>query len=114
MLYTVQVKKTALFYLFQATGGDKFQIVKDSVGNFLAGWSATTSWLVIPICDPEQEDFFGCHMAGNVMRFWSGEEDMKIPGSVANSSGCHIPPKPGSDLGPWNCIRWDTFDFLAL
>ena len=37
------------------------------------------------------------------MCFRSGEEDMKIPESVADSSGCHIPPKPGSDLGPWNC-----------
>ena len=33
------------------------------------------------------------------MCFRSGEEDMKITGSVADSSGCHIPPKPGSDLG---------------
>ena len=39
------------------------------------------------------------------MCFRSGEEDIKIPGSVADSSGCHIPPKPGSDLGPWNCSR---------
>ena len=44
-------------------------------------------------------------MAGNVMCFRSGEENMKIPGSVADSSGCHIPPKHGSDLGPWNCSR---------
>ena len=40
-----------------------------------------------------------CHV------FRSDEEDMKIPGSVADSSGCHIPPKPGSDLGLWNCSR---------
>ena len=46
--------------------------------------------------------FFGCHMAGNVMCFRSDEEDMKIPGPVADSRGCHISPKPGSDLGPWN------------
>ena len=38
------------------------------------------------------------------MCFRSGEEDMKIPGSVADC-GCHIPPKPGSDLGPLNCNR---------
>ena len=94
MLYTVQGKKTALFYLFQATGGPwrrQTQIVKYSVGNYLAGWNATTSWLVIPVYDTEQEDFLGCYMAGNVMCFRSGEEDMKIPGSVADSSGCHIP-----------------------
>ena len=45
------------------------------------------SWSVIPVCDPEQEDFLGCHMTGNVMCFRSGEEDMKIPGS----SGRHRP-----------------------
>ena len=39
------------------------------------------------------------------MCFRSGEEDMKFPGSVADSSGYHNPPKPGSDLGPWNCSR---------
>ena len=31
----------------EVPGGDKFQIVKDSVRNCLAGWDATTSWLVI-------------------------------------------------------------------
>ena len=36
----------------EVPGGDKFQIVKDSVGNYLAGWSATTSRSVIPVCDP--------------------------------------------------------------
>ena len=77
----------------EVPGGDKFQIVKDSVGNYLAEWSATTSRSVIPICDPEQEEFLGCHMAGNVMCFRSEEEDMKITGSVADSSGCHIPQK---------------------
>ena len=35
--------------------------------------------------------------------FRSDEEDMKIPRSVADSSGYYIPPKPGSDLGQWNC-----------
>ena len=89
----------------EVPGGDNFQIVNDSVGNFLAEWNATTSSLVIRVCDPEQEDFLGCHMAGNVMCFRSVEEDIKISGSVAYSSGCHIPPKPGSDLGPWNCSR---------
>ena len=39
------------------------------------------------------------------MCFRSGEEDMKIPGTVADSSVCHIPPKSGSDLSPWNCSR---------
>ena len=108
MLYTVQGRKdcTVLFISgHRRFLGDKYQIVKDSVGNYLAGWSATTSWLVIPICDPEQEGVLGCHMAGNVMCFRSGEADMKIPESVADSSGCCIPPKPGSDLGPWNCSR---------
>ena len=108
MLYTVQGKKrlhcSIYFRPQEVPGGDQFQIVKDSVGNCLAGWSATTSWLVIPVCDPEQEDFLGCHMAGNVICFRSGEEDMKIPGSVADSSGCDIPPKTGSDEGPWNCF----------
>ena len=66
----------------------------------MAGWSATTSRSVIQVCDPEQEEFLECHMAGNVMCFRSDVEDMKIPGSVADSSGCHIPPKPRSDLGP--------------
>ena len=42
-------------------------------------------------------------MAGNVICFRSGEWDMKIQGSVADSSGRHIIPKPRSDLGPWNC-----------
>ena len=70
----------------------------------MAGWSATISRSVIPVCDPEQE-FLGCHMAANAMWFRSDEEDMRIPGSVADSSGCHIPPKPGSALGPWNCSR---------
>ena len=65
-------------------GGDKFQIEKGSVGNCLAGWSATTSRSVIPVCDPEQEEFLGCHMAGNVMCFRSDEEDMKIPEFVAD------------------------------
>ena len=60
--------------------GDKFKLVKYSVGNYLARWS--------------------------VMCFRSDEEDMKIPGSVADSSGCHIPPTPGSDLGPWNFSRY--------
>ena len=63
----------------EVPGGDKFQIIKDSVGNYLAWWSA-----VIPVCDPEQEELLGCHMAGNVMRFRSEEEDRKIPGFVAN------------------------------
>ena len=36
------------------------------------------------------------------MCFGSGEEDMKNPGSVADSSGHHIIPKPGSDPAPWN------------
>ena len=89
----------------EVPGGDKFHIVKDSVRNYLAGWSATTSRLAIPVCDPEQEEFLGCYMAGNVMCFRSDEEDMKIPGSVADSRGCHIPTKPASDLGPWNCSR---------
>ena len=62
----------------------------------MARWSATTSRSVIPVCDPAQEDFLGCHMAGNVICFRSDEEDMKIPGSVADSRGCHITPKPGS------------------
>ena len=53
-------------------------------------------------------------MAVNVTCFRSDEEDMSLTGSVADSSGCHIPPKPRSDLGPWNCSRLDTFDFLAL
>ena len=76
-----------MFYLFQPQEipvGDKFQIVKDSVGNYLAGWSVTTSQSVIPVCDPEQGEFLGYHMAGNVMFFRSDEEDMKIPGSVAD------------------------------
>ena len=43
------------------------------------------------------------------MCFRSGEEDMKIPGSIADFSGHYITPKPGSDLGPWNCSRCETF-----
>ena len=34
------------------------------------------------------------------MCFRSGEEDLKITGSVADTSRCHIPTKPGSDLDP--------------
>ena len=108
MLYTVQDKKTALFYLFQATGGSWRRQIPDSKRfcRELFGWMECYNELVvIPVCDPEKEDFLGCHMAGNVMCFRIGEEDMKIPGSVADSSSCHIPPKPGSDLGPWNCSR---------
>ena len=37
-------------------------------------------------------------MAGNVMCFRSGEEDMKIPGSVADSSCYHIPLKGTMEL----------------
>ena len=37
-------------------------------------------------------------MSGNVMCFRSGEEDMIIPESVANSSCYQVPPKAGSDL----------------
>ena len=48
------------------------------------------------------------------MCYQGDEEDMKIPGSVADSSDCYIPPKPGSDLGPWKCSKCGTFDFLAL
>ena len=80
----------------------------------MAWWSATTSRSVIPICDPEQEEYLGCHMVGNVICFRSDKEDMKIRGPVADSSGCHVPLKPGSDLGLWNCSRWDTFEYLAL
>ena len=61
----------------------------------MAGWCATTSRSVIPVCDPEQEKFLGCHIAGNVMCFRSFKKDMKIPGSVADTSGCPIPTKPG-------------------
>ena len=39
------------------------------------------------------------------MCFRSDEVGMKITESVADSSDCHIPPKPGSDLGLWNCSR---------
>ena len=56
-------------------------------------------------CDPEQEEILGCHMEGTVMCFRSDEEDMKIPRSVADSSGCHIPSKSGSGLGQRNCSR---------
>ena len=38
-----------------------------------------------------------CHV------FSGDEEGMKIPGTIADSSG--LSPKPGSDLGPWNCSR---------
>ena len=65
----------------------------------MAGWSATTSRPVILVCD------FVISYGGQFMCFRNGKEDMKIPESVADSSGCHIPPKPGSDLGPWNCRR---------
>ena len=65
----------------------------------MAGSSATTSRSVIPVCDPEQEEFLGCHMTGNV-NVRSNEEGIKIPGSVADSSDCHIPTKPGSEFGP--------------
>ena len=49
---------TIYFRLQEVPGGDKFQIVTDSVGTYLAGWSATTSWLIILVCHPEQEDFW--------------------------------------------------------
>ena len=44
-------------------------------------------------------------MADKVECFRSGDKDLKITGSVADSSGYHIPPKPGSDLELWNCSR---------
>ena len=34
------------------------------------------------------------------MCFPHREEDTKIPGSVGDLSGCHIPPEHGSVLGP--------------
>ena len=108
IVYSVSLKRLHCSIYFRSQevpGGDKFQIVKDSVGNNLSGWSATTSLSVIPVCNPEQEEFSGCHMAGNVMCFRSNEEDMNFQGSVADSSGCHIPAKAGSDLGPWNYGR---------
>ena len=71
----------------------------------MAGWNATTSRSVVQVCDPEQMEFLEYQMAGNVMCFRSVEENMKIPGSVVDLSGYHFPPKPGSDLGPWNCNR---------
>ena len=43
----------------------------------MAGWFATTSRSVIPVFDPEQEEFLGCHMVANVMCFRSDEEDME-------------------------------------
>ena len=55
--------------------------------------------------ESEYEEFWGIHMPGNAMCFQSGDEDMKIPGSVADSRGYHIPPMPDSDLGPWVCSR---------
>ena len=61
---------------------------------------ATKSRPGIPVCDPEKEKCLGCRMACNVMCVRSGEEDTKIPGSVADSSGYHIPARPESDLGP--------------
>ena len=58
--------------------------------------------------------FLGWKIAGNATCFRSGEEEMKIPGSVAYSSGHHITPKSTSNSGPWNCSRWDTFFFKTL
>ena len=46
---------------------------------------------VIPLFVPEWEEILGCHMVGNIMCFRSVKEDMTIPGSVADSSGYHIP-----------------------
>ena len=108
VVYSVRLKRLYCSIYFrpqEVPGGDKFQIVKNSVGNFLAGWSAT-SRTVIPVCDSEQEEFSGerCHVFS---KWWRGHENPRI-------CCCHIPPKPGSDLGPWNCSRWDTFGFLAL
>ena len=48
----------------EAPGGYEFQIVKDSVRNNLAGWSATTNRSVIPVCDPEQEGMFAMSFGG--------------------------------------------------
>ena len=63
----------------------------------MAWWSA-----VIPVCNPEQEELLGCHMAGNVMRFLSEEEDRKIPGFVADLVGCH------------GAVAGETFFYLFL
>ena len=46
--------------------------------------------------------------------FWSSEEETKLPGSVAESSGHHITSKLESDLGPWNFSSWETIELLAL
>ena len=50
------------FKLQEVPEGVKYQSVKDSVGNNLAVWSATKSRTVIPVCNPEQEEFWGCHI----------------------------------------------------
>ena len=46
-----KVKKDCIVLFFSSVmpGGDKFQKIKDSVGNYLAGWSATMSRSVIPV-----------------------------------------------------------------
>ena len=60
MLYIEQGKKTALFYLFQATGGSWRRQIPDSKRfcRELLGWVECnySSWSVIPVCDPEEED----------------------------------------------------------
>ena len=69
------------------------------------GYSSLWPWL---------GSYFECHMEGNIISFWSGEEDTELPEPVIDSSGHHITSKLGPDLGHWNCKSWETFYLLAL
>ena len=51
---------------FQATEDSWRRIIPDSKRFWLCGQT------LIPVCDPEQEVFLGCNMAGNVIQFGSG------------------------------------------
>ena len=49
-----------------------------------------------------RRSFLGFHMAGQCGCISEVvKEGTKTPGSVADSSGCQIPPNPGADIGPW-------------
>ena len=66
----------------------------ESVGRSFQFVTPNRRGFILCVCGGGGGGGGGSHMAGNVMCFRSDEEDMKIPGSVADSSGCFIPLNP--------------------
>ena len=97
-----KIRKTALFCIFQATGGSWRRTrpeLKDSACMFrLHGGLQKVSWS-FQFVTLNRRSFWD-YMDGNAMCFRSDEEDLIIPGSVADLSAYLIPQKPGPDLEP--------------